>query len=602
MRVLQSADEEENDSQVMALRRRAGEGGLSGVCAVAHLRSTMRLAYVFALIGIGASAVAGCETDVSTEEDGAVIADLVLTGGRVWVGPEVDANSGRWPTAVAVEGGRIAAVGSDAEILEMASAATRRIDLEGRLVVPGFIDAHTHFIDGGFELSAVQLRDAGTPDEFVARIGARARRSPEDWIMGGQWDHEAWGGRLPERAWIDSVTPGTPVFVQRLDLHMGLANSVALELAGIDVDTPDPPGGTIVRDEAGRPTGVLKDEAMSLLWAAVPEPGPEAMDRALEAAAAHALAHGVTAVTHMGTWDDLQTFRRVAARGELPLRVYAVVQIEDWGRLATFVTHDGRGTERLRWGAVKGFVDGSLGSGTAWFHEPYSDEPDNRGLVVEDTARLGEAIVGADSAGLQLLVHAIGDAANDWLLETFAAAEEANGPRDRRFRIEHAQHLTTPALRRIVDQRVIASVQPYHAIDDGRWAERRIGPRRSLTTYPFRDLLDSGARLAFGSDWTVAPIDPLQGIYAAVTRRTLDGAHPDGWVPRQKIGLAEALTAYTADAAYASFMEDELGRVETGFAADLVVLSADLFAMDPAALADARVDLTLVGGEVVFAR
>jgi predicted amidohydrolase YtcJ len=562
----------------------------------------MRLASVFALIGIAASAIGGCEPDVSADEDGAVIADLVLTGGRVWTGSDSEADSGRWPTAVAVEGGRIAAVGSDAEMLALSSAATRRIDLQGRLLVPGFIDAHTHFIDGGFELAAVQLRDAGTPDEFAARIGARARRSPGDWILGGQWDHERWGGRLPERTWIDSVTPSTPVFVQRLDLHMGLANSVALHLAGIDADTPDPPGGTIVRDEAGRPTGVLKDEAMSLLWEAVPEPGPAATDRALEAAATHALAHGVTAVTHMGTWDDLQTFRRVAARGELPLRVYAAVQIEDWGRLATLLAHDGRGTERLRWGAVKGFVDGSLGSGTAWFHEPYSDEPDNRGLVVEDTTLLREAIVGADSAGLQLMVHAIGDAANDWLLDAFAAAEEANGPRDRRFRIEHAQHLTTAAVQRIADQRVIASMQPYHAIDDGRWAERRIGPRRSRTTYAFRDLLDREARLAFGSDWTVAPIDPLQGIYAAVARRTLDGANPDGWVPRQKIGLAEALTAYTADAAYASFMEGELGRVETGFAADLVVLSADLFTMDPAALAKARVDLTLVGGEVAFAR
>lgn len=527
---------------------------------------------------------------------------LVMTGGRVWVGAGAPGDPAEWPTAVAVAGDRIVAVGGDREVRALTGDGTRRIDLDGRLVVPGFLDAHTHFIDGGFELDAVVLRDAATPEAFIARIGERASERGPLWITGGQWDHEAWGGELPERSWIDSVTAETPVFVQRLDGHMGLANSLALELAGVTRLTEDPPGGTIVRDSAGRPTGVLKDAAMDLVRRVVPEPDEAAQDGALAAAGRHALENGVTSVTHMGTWDDLQTFRRAHSRGELPVRVYAAVQIADRERLATFVAHDGTGDAWLRWGGVKAFVDGSLGSGTAWFQEPYDDEPGNRGLQVSDTARLRSDIAAADAAGLHLMIHAIGDAANDWLLDAFADAEAANGPRDRRFRIEHAQHLKPAAVRRIAEQRVIASMQPYHAIDDGRWAERRIGPERIRTTYAFRDLLDAGARVAFGSDWTVAPISPLEGIYAAAFRRTLDGANPEGWVPAQKISVAEALTAYTEEGAFASFVEADVGRIETGLLADLVVLSGDVFAADPERVRQARVDVTVVGGEVRYER
>ncbi|HSM35826.1 MAG TPA: amidohydrolase [Longimicrobiales bacterium] len=562
----------------------------------------MRLAHVIICAVLGGASVAGCETAPSAEGEESLSATLVLTGGRVWTGSDASPDPAAWPSAIAVRGERIVVVGSDEEVEAAASDGATRVDLEGRLVVPGFQDAHVHFVSGGFELDAVELRDARTPEEFADRIAARARERPGEWMTGGLWDHENWGGTLPERDWIDAVTGETPVFVQRLDLHMGLANSEALARAGVDANTPDPQGGTIVRDGEGRPTGVLKDAAMDLVQRVIPTPSAEATDRAIAAAARHALERGVTSLTHMGTWADLQTFRRAHARGELPLRLYAAVQIADWDRMATFVAHDGAGDATLRWGAVKAFVDGSLGSGTAWFHEAFDDEPGNRGLVVADTARLREAIMGADAAGLQLVVHAIGDAANDWLLDVFEEVERVNGPSDRRLRIEHAQHLTPAAITRIAEQQVIASMQPYHAIDDGRWAERRIGPERARTTYAFRDLLDAGAVLAFGSDWTVAPLSPMEGIYAAVTRRTIDGAHPDGWVPEQKVSVAEALTAYTETGAFARFAEGDLGRIEVGMLADLAVLSEDIFAIDPTEIASTAVDVTVVGGEVVYVR
>ena len=527
-------------------------------------------------------------------------ADTVLTGGVVWTG--VSLNTETIPTAIAIRDGRITAVGTDEEILRLAGSGTRRIELGGRRVVPGLMDAHTHFISGGFELAGVQLRDAATPEEFARRIGAFAGAHPGEWVTGGTWDHELWGGEPPRRNWIDSLTGDTPVFVSRLDGHMGLANSRALELAGVTAETPDPPGGTIVRDAAGEPTGVLKDEAQSLVYAVLPEPSEAELDRALDAAVAHALERGVTMVGDMGTWDGHETYRRALAGGRLPMRVYSVVPIASWQRLADYVEREGTGDGRLFWGGVKGFVDGSLGSTTAWFYEPYDDDPGTTGLMVTDTAELRRSVLAADSAGFQLLVHAIGDRANDWLLDVFAEAARQNGARDRRPRIEHAQHLTPESIGRIAAEGVVVSMQPYHVIDDGRWAAKRIGSERIRRTYAFRDLLDAGAHVAFGSDWTVAPIDPLWGIYAAVTRRTTDGANPQGWVPEQKISVEEALAAYTMGSAYAVHRENVLGSLEPGKLADLVVLSDDILTIDPMEIERVRVDLTMVGGEVVFER
>ncbi|MDH5588543.1 MAG: amidohydrolase family protein [Gemmatimonadota bacterium] len=531
------------------------------------------------------------------------MADLVFRGGMVWTGMPGWGQA----TALAVTEGRIVLVGSDAEVGALVGDATEVVELNGRALVPGFIDAHTHFISGGFQLSSVDLRDAATPEEFARRIADfAATLPPGTWITGGDWDHELWGGELPRREWIDALTPDNPVFVQRLDGHMALINGPALAAAGIDANgtvTPDPAGGTIVRDgTSGDPAGVLKDEAMGLVYAVMPEPSEQEMDRALAAAARHALSLGVTQVHDMGSWQSLTTYRRAHAAGNLPLRVYSVVPIATWERLRSYVAENGRGDDRLWWGGVKGFVDGSLGSTTAWFYEPYDDEPGTSGLMTTDTAELRQWIHGADETRLHVIVHAIGDRANDWLLDVYRDVVEANGPRDRRFRIEHAQHLSREAIARFAAQDVIASMQPYHAADDGRWAEKRIGPDRILTTYAFRSLLDADASVAFGSDWTVAPLDPILGIDAAVTRRTIDGANPDGWVPRERITLEETLRAYTAVGARAGFMDDRVGVLAPGMLADLVVLSRNIFDADVNTLVDTRVDMTVVGGEIAYRR
>ena len=528
-------------------------------------------------------------------------ADLVLQGGVVWTGVPGEAVA----EAVAVRDGKIQAVGTAADLRAFVGPVTEVVELEGRMVVPGFIDSHTHFIPGGFQLSSVDLRDAATPDEFARRIGAFAETVPPgSWITGGDWDHEMWGGELPSREWIDALTPEHPVFVSRLDGHMALANSLALGLGGVTRSTEVPSGGEMVLDPVtGEPTGVLKDEAMGLVYRAIPDYSEEELDRALDAAITHALSEGVTQTHHMGTsWAEFETFRRARADGRLHMRIYSVVPLSIWETLRDFVEENGRGDDRLWWGGLKAFVDGSLGSTTAWFYDPYTDDPGTSGLLTTDTASLRRWAMAGDEAGFQLLIHAIGDRANDWLLDLYLTVAEENGPRDRRSRIEHAQHLSRDALPRFAAQGVIPAMQPYHAIDDGRWAEKRIGPERIKTTYPFRALLDATAPLAFGSDWTVAPMNVRQGIYAAVTRRTFDGANPGGWVPEEKISLEEALTAYTLGSAGAGFMEEKVGTLEEGKYADITILSQDLFQMDPVDFPQVQVEMTIVEGEVMYRR
>ena len=522
---------------------------------------------------------------------------LAVVNARVWTG---DARR-PWADAVAVRGERIAAVGSSAEIRKLAPPGARIIDARGQMLVPGFHDAHVHFIDGGFRLASVQLRDATTPAEFVARIKAFAAGVPAGtWITGGDWDHEQWGGQLPERGWIDSVTPDHPVWVNRLDGHMSLANSAALRAAGVTRATPEVDGGAIVRDAAGEPTGVLKDNAMSLVDAKVPDPSPDRKDGALDAAMRHVARHGVTSVHNMGSWDDLATLRRAHAAGRLVTRVYAAVPLASWERLRDTVAAAGRGDSWLRIGGLKGYVDGSLGSHTAAFLEPFTDTPRESGLIVTPLDDLYRWTRGADAAGLQVMVHAIGDRAIRAQLDIFERVARENGARDRRFRIEHAQHIAPPDMPRFASLGVIASMQPYHAIDDGRWAERVIGRERILTTYAFRSLRDAGARMVFGSDWFVAPPTPLEGIYAAVTRRTLDGRNPGGWVPEQKVTVEDALRAYTAAGAHASFEEGEKGTLARGKLADFVLIDRDLTRIPPETIRDARVTMTVVGGDVVF--
>lgn len=531
-------------------------------------------------------------------------ADTVLLGGKVWTGDPVRPEA----QALAIVDGKVAAVGSDDEVRRWAGPATTVLELRGRRVLPGFNDAHVHFFDGGQALASVQLRDAPSPEAFRDRIGAYAATLPKGrWVLNGNWDHERWTpAALPTRQLIDAVTPDNPVFINRLDGHMALANTLALELAGITRDTPDPPGGSIVRDADGEPTGMLKDAAMNAVYAVIPESSPAEIATALRAAMRVANENGVTSVQDMSASPAiLRGYQQLLADGELSVRVYGAQPLSRWERLAEPGIVAGFGGDMLRIGVLKGFADGSLGSTTALFFEPYLDEPDTSGLpsdeLVDAEAMLAD-MAGADAAGLQLAIHAIGDKANATILDMFAEVAQRNGPRDRRLRIEHAQHFRAGDIPRMRAQGVVASMQPYHAIDDGRWAEKRIGAERAKGTYAFRSLLDAGAVLAFGSDWAVAPIEPLMGIYAAATRRTLDGAHPDGWVPEQEISVAEAVRAYTVGSAYAERREAVKGTLEPGKLADLVVLSADIFAIDPVAIADTRVDLTMLGGKVVYRR
>ncbi len=526
---------------------------------------------------------------------------LLLINAKIWtVNPQQPEAE-----AVAIRGNRIVAVGTTSEILNLKQPDTPMIDLDGRRVVPGFNDAHVHFYSGGTNLTGPQLRYSKSEEDFRNTLGEFARHLPAGrWITGGNWDHENWTPpRLPTRQVIDPVTPDWPVLVQRLDGHMSLANSLALKLAGVDKNTKDVPGGVIVRDSEGNPTGILKDAAQGLVEKAIPASTPEQIRDAIHAAETYANAQGVTSVQDMSASPDVfRVYQKMLRDGELRVRISGHQPLRSWQRLANIGLLADFGNEYLHIGGLKGFADGSLGSTTALFFEPYLDSPNTSGITSAELAnpeQMFHNIENADAAGLQIAIHAIGDKANDTILGFYGRVASEHGQRDRRWRIEHAQHLLPADIPRFAKLNVIASMQPYHCIDDGRWAEKRIGPERAKTTYAFRSLLDSGATLAFGSDWDVAPMSPLMGIYGAVTRRTLDGKHPHGWVPQQKITVAEAVRAYTMGSAYASFEDKIKGSIEPGKLADFAVLSDDIFAIDPVKIADTKVYLTIFDGKLI---
>ena len=528
-------------------------------------------------------------------------ADMVITGGMAWTG--LSSGKGQ-PGAVAIRGGKILAVGDSAVIAKYVGSRTQVIDAHDGLVLPGFADGHTHFVDGGFQLASLDLRDAPTPQEFVRRIAAYAQRQrPGEWITGGDWDHTLWPGQpLPRREWIDSVTPSNPVFIDRLDGHEALANTAALTAAGITKATPTPAGGEILRDaRTGEPTGIFKDKALGLVVRSVPAPSAEQNDSALARALAYAASLGLTATAHMSaSWAELASYRRLERAGRLTLRAYLYLPLEDWREVAETIHASGQRDDWVRIAGLKEFMDGSAGSRTAFFFDAFTDSAEYHGLLRNAEQDVRDWVGHADSAGLQVAVHAIGDRANAILLAIYDSVAKAHGRRDRRFRDEHSQHLRREDIPKFGAQRIIPSMQPAHLIDDGRWVVQRIGLERIKTTYAFRTLLDTDAPLAFGSDWPVASLDPLLGVYAAVTRRTSDGKNPNGWVPEQKIALAEALHAYTAGNAWAVFAEHQWGTLAPGRDADVVVLDRNLFIMAPESLATARVSVTIVGGKIVY--
>jgi predicted amidohydrolase YtcJ len=553
---------------------------------------------------VAAAAIALAGAGASCARAGRTAADVVITHANVWTGdPSKPA-----ARAVAIIGDRIVAVGGADEIERWRGEGTREIDAGGRRVVPGFNDAHVHFVDGGAQLDYLDLKDAATQEEFVRRIGERAKATPPgEWMLGGNWDDQNWTpARLPTKELIDSLTSSTPVFLGRYDGHAALANSLALKLAGITARTPDPVGGAIVRDAQGNPTGVLKDAAMNAVTRVIPPLTPERRLKATKRALDYAASLGVTSVQDMNPpYEDIAVFADLADRGELTARIYAAPMETGWQDQAKLGVHRAFGSPWLRIGAVKGYADGSLGSTTAFFFEPYTDAPNTRGLLADEMQPLDQMrarLIGADKAGLQLCIHAIGDAAISAVLDLFTDVVKANGERDRRLRIEHAQHIAPKDFDRFAALKIVASVQPYQAIDDGRWAGRRIGPERVKTTYAFRTLLDKGVRLALGTDWTVAPLNPMLTLYAATTRATLDGKNPNGWVPEQKITIQDAMTAYTSGSAYAEFQEQAKGTIARGKLADLVILSDDVFSIPPAAIKDVKVVTTMVGGKVVYQR
>jgi predicted amidohydrolase YtcJ len=528
------------------------------------------------------------------------IADKIYFNARVYTCDPLN----EWSHAIAIKGDKIIYVGNNYEHYK--NNSTQLIDLKQKLVLPGFIDAHVHFLSSGANLASVDLRYVSSKQEFTKLIKQYADSLPSGrWIVGGNWDHERWGGDLPVKEMIDDAAGDHPVLISRLDGHMALANSIALKLAGINKNTSPPQGGTIIKDANGEPTGILKDNAQDLVSNIIPTLSDEELDENFQRAQQHALSSGITQVHDMGSYGgrtEITTYRRAEANGTIKMRVYSFVPLAAWPILDSFIKANGKGDDWVRWGGLKGFADGSLGSTTAWFYKPYLDEPSSTGLVVTDTAVMRQRILSADSAGLQIALHAIGDRANDFILSCYEEAIQRDRKKGQRFRIEHAQHLSVNALTKFTELQVIASMQPYHAIDDGRWAYKRIESDRISRTYAFNTLLKNNTIVAFGTDWDVAPLNPMPGIYAAVTRRTLDDKNPNGWVPEEKISVGQAVKCYTVNSAYAGFQENKLGMLKAGMLADFIVLDKNIFEIDPVAIKDAKVLKTIVGGKEMFVR
>jgi len=506
--------------------------------------------------------------------------------------------------AVVIEGNTIVFVGSNEDAKKIIDASTEVIDLDGKLMLPGFIDDHAHFVSGGFYLQGIDLRPAKSTSEFKKILKDYLSIHKGKWITGGNWDHEQWEVTdLPTKEMIDDFSQNTPIFVDRFDGHMALANSYALKLAGIDKNTTSPQGGMIVKDpKTGEPTGILKDNAMYLVYSKIPSSSSEEIYEAALTALKEAKRFGVTSIQDITYRNDLIAYQKLEKEGKLTCRIYTRLPISEYKNLVDAGIQNNFGSDKIKLGSLKAFADGSLGSSTAWFFERYNQDTTTTGLPMDivTNGELEKWSIDADKNKLQLSTHAIGDRANAWMLDLYEKIKKENPQWDRRFRIEHAQHVRFQDIPRFTEIGVIASMQPYHAIDDGVWAEKRIGPERIKYTYPFRTMLDKGVKLCFGSDWTVAPLNPLTGIYAAVTRRTLDDKNPNGWIPEQKISVEEAIKCYTINNAFAAFEENIKGSIEVGKLADFVVLSDDIFTIDPIKIKDIQVEMTVLDGVVIY--
>lgn len=508
--------------------------------------------------------------------------------------------------AVITEGNKILFVGSNADAKKYINRETSVTNLNGKLMLPGFIDDHVHFTSGGFFLLGLDLSNAKSKEEFKNILKEYVSTRKGRWITGGNWNHELWKvKKVPTKELIDGFTKETPVFIRRYDGHMGLANSYALKLAGINRDTKSPAGGLIVKDKkTGKPTGILKDNAMELISSIIPEHSHQEYIEAAEAALKYARELGVTTVEDITFPNDLRVYQELEKEGKLTSRIYTRLPINGYKNLVNEGIQYNFGSDKIQLGSLKAYADGSLGSTTAWFFEPYKQDTTTYGLpndIIQD-GRFKKWAFDADKNKLQISVHAIGNRANAYVLDVFSQIKKENPKWDRRFRIEHAQHIRKQDIPRFKEIGVIASVQPEHLLDDGIWAAKRIGEERAKLTHVYKSLIDAGAVVSFGTDWPVVDLNPMLGLYAAVTRRTDDGKNPNGWLPEQKLTIEEAIKSYTINSAYAAFQENVKGSIEPGKLADMVVLSNDILTIDPVKIKDVKVDMTIFDGKIVYTR
>uniref|UniRef100_A0A0A9HEL5 Amidohydrolase 3 domain-containing protein n=1 Tax=Arundo donax TaxID=35708 RepID=A0A0A9HEL5_ARUDO len=507
-------------------------------------------------------------------------ADMILANATIYTADPARPSA----DAMAVGAGRVLRVGTYDSVKELKGRHTYELNLNGNVVLPGFIDSHVHFIDGGLQLARVPLRGVRSKHDFISKVKEAVRdKHHGQWILGGGWNNDVWGGDFPTAAWLDDISPDNPVWLSRMDGHMGVASSLAMKIAGIDKNTNDPIGGTIMRTTEGEPTGLLVDTAMKLVFDVIQKASIDERKEALLRASRHALLRGVTTIVDVGsyfpgssakkTWEDFSdVYEWAHSMGKMTTRACLFFPMPTWSRLSDLIGENGRSLSQwIHLGGVKAFLDGSLGSSSALFHEPYEGDPGNYGLQVIDMDNLLNRTLESDKSGLQVAIHAIGDKANNMLLDMLDKVVDLNGEKDRRFRIEHAQHLAPGAANRFGKHGTIASVQPDHMLDDANSAAKKIGTERAeRSSYTFRSLLAGGARLAFGSDWPVSDINPLQAIQTAMSRKPPGWEVP--WIPAERLSLDESLKAHTISAAYACFLDHIVGSLSEGKYADFVVL------------------------------
>ncbi len=526
-------------------------------------------------------------------------ADVVLTNGNIYT---VDVRLGR-VEAIAITRGKIAAVGTTEEMQHWVGPETKVIDLEGKFVLPGFNDAHTHLANAGQGSLSVNVEGTRSVADFQERIRARLSEfEPGTWVVGRGWDHSLWEeNRMPTRADLDEVSTSHPMFFTRVDGHSAVANSLALERAGITRSSEQPEGGEIVRDADGEPTGWLKENATGLVSGLIPAPTSEQRKRGLLLALAEAARYGVTSVQDNSSWEDFLALRELKQEGKLTLRVTEWLPFDaPLNRLEEMRKEGGATDPWLKTGALKGVTDGSGGSLSAAMLEPFANAPDNRGILLYDPEQLKKMVVDRDAAGFQIALHAIGDRANRVALDAFEAALKINKRRNARHKIEHAQFVHRDDFARFKELDVLASMQPCHLLADMRWAPTILGSEREYEGYAVGTMRKAGARLAFGTDYPVEHINPLRGLYAAVTREFEDGGPEGGWLPGEKVSLEEAIRAYTLGSAFAEFEERRKGTLSPGKFADLIVLSQDITNVSPSELLRTDVLLTMVGGKIVY--